>query len=94
MLIQCIAVDRVLKMYLERAREVIGERTPEEVRYDNKIAAGLNAGKDIRSAVAEANRQFPDEALQPLPDQWEDVAARYDYIRQHNELLLKLGIKE
>ena len=74
--------------YVERPREIIGERTPVEIEYDNAVIACLSKGMDIRRAID------PDEALKPEPDHWTFLAERYDYIRQHNEILKKLRITE
>jgi hypothetical protein len=76
-----------MNAYLKRAREIIGERTDGEIAYDNTVIAGLAKGRDIQGAIDAANREHPGEALLPKPDQWEDLAARYDYIRQHHEIL-------
>ena len=80
--------------YLKRAREIIGNRTAAEIEYDNTVIACLARGMDIQGAIAAANREHPDEALRPKPNQWEDVAARYEYLLQHNEILKRSGIKE
>jgi hypothetical protein len=83
-----------INAYLERAREIIGERTPAEIEYDNAVVTNLANGKDIRSAVRTANQQHPAEALKPAADQWDDVAARYQSLRQHKTVLKRLGIRE
>jgi hypothetical protein len=80
--------------YLDQAREVIGERSPGEVEYDNAIVANLNAGMNIRKALAAANQKYPKEALQPGPDDWADLAARYNYIKEHKAILKLLGMKD
>ena len=80
--------------YLAQAREILGDRTDPEIEYDNTVVAFLATGMDIQSAVDAANREHPDEALEPDPAHWEDLAARYDYIRKHKLMLQKLGIKE
>jgi hypothetical protein len=80
--------------YLKRAREIIGDQTPAEIEYDNTVIARLARGMDIQSAIDAANKEHPDEALQPKPNQWENLAARYDYLLQHNEFLKQSGIKE
>ena len=82
------------KHYLARAREILGDRTDTEIEYDNTVVTFLVKGMDIRSAVDAANRKHPDEALNPDPTHWEDLAARYDYISQHQLMLQKMGIKE
>jgi hypothetical protein len=83
-----------INTYLQAAREIIGERSPGEVEYDNAVVANLSAGMSIRKAVAAANRQYPEEALKPGPEHWDDLAVRYDYIREHKAILRKLGMSE
>jgi len=56
--------------------------------------AHLSAGLNIRKAIAEANKQYPEEALQPEAEHWADLADRYDYIREHKVILKKLGMTE
>jgi hypothetical protein len=80
--------------YLARAREILGDRTDTEIEYDDTIVAFLTKGIDIQRAVDAANREHPNEALKPDPADWEDLAARYDYILKHKLILQKLGIKE
>ena len=86
-------MNGMTKAYLKRTREIIGERTSAEIEYDNTVIACLATGTDIQSAIAVANREHPDEALKPKPSQWEDLAMRYEYLLQHNEILRKSGIK-
>lgn len=80
-------MNETMNAYLRRAREIIGERTPAEIGYDNTVIAGLAVGMDIQRAIDAANREHPAEALKPKPNQWVDLAVRYDYLRQHNEVL-------
>jgi hypothetical protein len=82
------------KHYLARAREILGDRTDTEIAYDNTVVAFMAKGMDIKSAVDAANREHPEEALKPDPAHWEDLAARYDYLSQHQLMLQKMGIKE
>jgi hypothetical protein len=83
-----------INTYLERAREIIGDRSGAEIAYDNSVVAHLNSGMDIRRAVAAANLEHPDEALKPGPEHWDDLVIRYDYIRVHKGILKRLGMKE
>jgi hypothetical protein len=83
-----------INAYLEKAREIIGERSPGEIEYDNAVVANLSAGMTIKKAIAAANRQYPDEGLQPEPEHWNDLAARYEYMREHKVILRKLGRSE
>ena len=83
-----------INAYLERAREIIGDRSQAEIDYDNAVVAYLSTGKDINGAIGAANNDHPDEALKPDADHWSDLAARYDYIMEHNAVLKRLGIKD
>jgi hypothetical protein len=80
--------------YLARARAILGDRSDTEIEYDNTVVGFLAKGMDLKRAVDAANREHPDEALKPDPSHWEDLAARYEYIRKHQLMLQKLGIKE
>ena len=83
-----------INAYLERARDIIGERSQAEVEYDNSVVANLSRGLDIKRAIQTANQEHPAEALKPRPNQWPDIAARYDYIKEHKAIMAKLGMKE
>jgi hypothetical protein len=82
----------LINTYLQRAREIIGERSTSEIEYDNAVVAHLSAGLNIRKAIAAANRQYPEEALKPKAEHWGDLAARYQYMREHKAILHKLGM--
>jgi hypothetical protein len=81
-----------INAYLERAREIIGDRSQAEIDYDNAVVAHLSNGKDIKRAIRAANQEHPDEALKLSADHWPELAARYDYIMEHNAILKRLGI--
>ncbi|MGI9069244.1 MAG: hypothetical protein ACR2HX_22935 [Pyrinomonadaceae bacterium] len=49
----------ILKQYLERANEIIGERTPAEQKYDHEVVRWLRRGKSINKAIAKANEEVP-----------------------------------
>jgi hypothetical protein len=83
-----------INAYLERARDIIGERSPAEIAYDDAVVANLTKGMDIKRAIRSANREHPDEALQAGPQDWDALASHYDYIREHKAILKKLGMKE
>jgi len=72
----------------------VGDRSPGETDYDNAVAAFLTTGMDIKRAIASANQKYPEEALKPGADDWDDMAARYHYLAQHKVILARLGIKE
>jgi hypothetical protein len=83
-----------IKAYLERARQIIGDRSQAEIDYDNAVVAHLSSGMDIKNAIAAANQKYPDEALSPGAGDWSNMDARYQYIREHESILNRLGIKE
>jgi hypothetical protein len=83
-----------INAYLERAKEIIGERSPSEIAYDDSVVTHLSKGLDIKRAIRAANQEHPDEALQPGPEHWDDLASRYEYILEHKAMLKKLGMKE
>jgi hypothetical protein len=83
-----------INAYLQRAREIIGDRSQTEIDYDNFVVAHFSKGKDIKKAIQAANQEHPKEALAPGPNQWATLAARYDYIREHQAILKRLGMKE
>ena len=88
----------MLKQYLDRAAEIIGERTPDETRFDREVIRWLAKGKPIRRAIARANEKYPSEALKidELDDgAMTEVAAHYDYLMQHERIMRMLdGMKD
>ena len=83
-----------INAYLQRAREIIGDRSQAEIDNDNSVVAHLSAGMDIMRAIRAANQEYPEEALKPGADQWSDLAARYDYISEHKAILKRLGMND
>jgi hypothetical protein len=80
--------------YLQRAREIIGDRSQSEIAYDDSVVGHLSRGKDIKRAIRAANQEHPEEALKPGLEHWEDLASRYEYITEHKAILKTLGMKE
>ncbi len=89
----------ILKQYIGRADEIIGERTPEEQKYDREVIRWMRKGKAVAKAIAKANEKYPTEALQVDSDNLADVQAHYEYLAEHyaiNEkldLLKKIGLE-
>jgi hypothetical protein len=83
-----------INAYLQRAREIIGDRSQAEVDNDNSVVAHLDRGMDIEQAIRAANLEHPEEALKPGADHWPDLAARYQYILEHKTILKTLGMRE
>ena len=69
-----------LKQHTEGADEIIGERTPDEEKYDREVIRWMRRGKTIRKAIAKANEKYPAEALQVDNDNLADVLAHYEYL--------------
>ena len=80
----------LLKQQLELAAEVIGERTPDEQKYDREVIRWLRRGKSINKAIAKANEKYPPEALQVDKDNLADVQAHYEYLADHEAITEKL----
>jgi carbonic anhydrase len=81
----------LLKQHLELAAEVIGERTPDEEKYDREIIRWMRRGKTISKAIAKANEKYPAEALQVDNDNSADVRAHYEYLAEHDAITEKLN---
>ena len=80
----------ILKQYTERAKEIIGERTPDEEKYDREVTRWMRRGKGITKAIAKANAKYPTEALQIDNDNLADVQAHYEYLTEHEAIIKKL----
>jgi len=80
----------ILEQYLDRSREIIGDRTPEQEKYDREVIRWLAKGKPIRKSIAKANERFPSAALSVTDDTLADVQAHYDYLAEHEKIMRKL----
>jgi hypothetical protein len=80
----------ILKQYIERASEIIGERTPDEEKYDREVIRWIRRGKSIRKAIAKASEKYPTEASQINNDNLADVQAYYEYLAEHDGIMEKL----
>lgn len=76
--------------YMARSKEIIGVRTAAEEKYDTEVLKGLRRGKSIAKAIEAANRRHPGEALAVEDQNIGEVAAHYDYLLQHEEMMKKL----
>lgn len=77
----------LLEQYFERSKEIIGDRTQDEIKYDNEVLRWLRKGKNIKKAISKANEKYPNEALQVSQDALADVAEHYDYLLKHEEIM-------
>jgi predicted nucleotidyltransferase len=81
----------LIDQYLRRSQEIIGDRTESEEQYDNEVVKWLKEGLTIRKAIDKANERHPGEALQLDETNVADVAAHYEYLMQHMEILQKMS---
>ena len=75
--------------FLAYSNEIIGDRTPDEIHYDNEVLKWFKIGKNIRDAIFQANLAFPEEALLITDSDLEDLAAHYDFLLQNHLMLHK-----
>ena len=80
-----------IDQYLDRANEIIGERTPREEKYDNEVLLWLEKTGKIRKAINKANKKYPNEALQYNEDNIADILEHYNYLLNHMKIIRKLG---
>ena len=80
----------IFKQYLHRAKEIIGNRTQDEMKYDSEILRWLLAGKPIGEATAKANDKFPSEALSVTEESLPDLQAHYEYLAGYEEIMRKM----
>jgi hypothetical protein len=86
-------VKSLIDSYIESAREfsaMLAKRPPAEVAYDNEVLAGLRKNLAIRKALELAAEKYPDEALQVDDTTIRDITAHYEYLKNHEDILLKL----
>ena len=81
----------ILEQYLNRADEIIGDRTKDEIRYDNEVLRWLRKGKGINKDIKKANQKYPKEAIQVDENNINDVAAHYEYQLEHENIMRKMS---
>jgi len=85
--------NKMVKAYLARAEEIIGERTRDEIAHDDAVVVALNGGHPIQAALVAAAVKHPSEAIQWTPEDLADIAAHYDYLKEHAAILAALKRK-
>ncbi len=80
----------LFNQYLQRSQEIIGDRTREEMRYDKEVLRWLRKGKKIQKAIERANKKYPKETLEVDKKTINDVAAHYDYLLEHENIMKKM----
>ena len=82
--------DKMIKAYLAQAEQIIGKRTPTEIAHDDAVIAGLEMGLPIEAALSNAAQKHPSEALSWDASNIADIAAHFDYLKEHAQILRKL----
>ena len=80
-------MDKFMKAYLDRASELIGDRTAGETAYDDAVVEALNLGRPIEEALSMAGRKHPAEAISWDNSNIGDLAAHYDYLKEHARIM-------
>lgn len=83
-------MDKTIKEYLDRAAEIIGDRTSSEIAYDDAVVEALNQGRTIKEALAVAGEKHPDEAIKWDNGNIGDIAAHYGYLKEHTRIMRML----
>ena len=84
----------LIDQYLRNSQKIIGNRTQSEERYDNEVIKWLRKGANIRRSIKKANEKYPDEALKVNETNVDDVAAHYEYLMQHFEIMQRISPKQ
>ena len=83
-------MDNTIKAYLDRAAEIIGDRTSSEIAHDDTVVEALNQGRTIKEALAIAGEKHPDEAIKWDDSNIGDIAAHYEYLKEHTHIIRML----
>ena len=83
----------LIDAYLESTAEfseILKDRTAGEIAYDEEVIAGLRKGFPIKKALKLAGEKHPNEALQWDDETIQDIEAHYDYLRNYEDIQMKL----
>lgn len=83
-------LDKTIKAYLDRAAEIIGDRTSGEIAHDDAVVEALNQGCTIKEALAIASGKHPAETIKWDEGNIGDIAAHYEYLKEHSRVMRKI----
>ncbi len=83
-------MDKTTREYLDRAAEIIGDRTFSEIAHDDAVVEALNQGRTIQEALAIAGEKHPGEAIKWDNGNIGDIAAHYEYLKEHTRIMRML----
>jgi len=79
-----------LSEFTGRSNEIIGDRTPDEERYDREVLRWMRKGKSVSKAIGKANQKFPKEALKVDDNNLTDVQSHYEFLANHELIMERL----
>ena len=79
-----------LSEFTGRSNEIIGDRTPDEERYDREVLRWMRKGKTVSKAIGKANQKFPKEALKVDDNNLTDVQSHYEFLANHELIMERL----
>ena len=79
--------QKLMQAYLQQAEQIIGKRTPEEIAHDDEVVAGLDKGLTIEAALTNAAQKHPSEALSWDSGSIRDIAAHFEYLKEHAKIV-------
>ena len=79
-----------LSEFTGRSNEIIGDRTPDEERYDREVLRWMRKGKTVSKAIGKANQKFPKEALKVDDNNQTDVQSHYEFLANHELIMERL----
>ena len=80
----------LIDQYLSRSKEIIGDRSENEIRYDNEVVKWMHRGKEVKNAILKANKKYRKEALKVDRSNIDDVTEHYSYLLEHEKILRNL----
>ena len=80
-------MDKTIKAYLDRAAEIIGDRSSSEIAHDDTVVEALNQGRTIKEALSIARDKHPGEAIKWDNGNISDIAAHYEYLKEHIRIM-------
>jgi hypothetical protein len=80
----------LIEQYLSRSKGIIGDRSENEIRYDNEVLKWMRKGKKVKNAILKANKKYPNDALKVDRSKVRDVADHYNYLLEHENILKNL----
>jgi hypothetical protein len=83
-------MDKTITAYLDRAAKIIGDRTSSEIAHDDVVVEALNQGRTIKEALAIAAEKHPGEAIRWNNGNIGDIAAHYEYLKEHTRIMRML----